>query len=69
MIKKGLGNGAVPAEYCRGSFDHHIEDTVEAGAGLCHADIVKMVVSDGPARIDELIATYDELKSRYANGE
>ncbi|MBJ7325918.1 MAG: L-aspartate oxidase [Chthoniobacterales bacterium] len=38
------------------SFELHVKDTLEAGAGLCHRDIVEMVVREGPERIDELIA-------------
>lgn len=38
------------------SFDMHIQDTLTAGAGLCHEDIVSMVVKNGPERINELIA-------------
>lgn len=38
------------------SFDKHIEDTLEAGAGLCHKDMVRTVVEAGPAAIRELIA-------------
>src|SRR5262245_51833138 len=37
------------------SFDKHIEDTLRAGAGLCHQDVVRGVVEEGPARIKELI--------------
>jgi len=37
------------------SFDSHIEDTLGAGAGLCNEDVVRTVVSEGPARIRELI--------------
>ncbi len=36
------------------SFEKHIDDTLRAGAGLCHRDIVKTVVEEGPARIKEL---------------
>ncbi|MCP4682752.1 MAG: L-aspartate oxidase, partial [Desulfobacterales bacterium] len=36
-------------------FKFHIKDTLESGDGLCHEDIVSMVVRDGPARIRELI--------------
>ncbi len=36
------------------SFDQHIQDTLAAGDGLCHRDVVKMVVKDGPARVREL---------------
>jgi len=37
------------------SVDSHLRDTVEAGAGLCNEDVVRAVVSEGPARIRELI--------------
>ena len=33
----------------------HIEDTLTAGAGLCHRDAVEQVVREGPARVRELI--------------
>jgi len=38
------------------SFDAHVEDTLDAGAGLCHRDVVELVVREGPDRIRELIA-------------
>ena len=38
------------------SFDSHIEDTLNAGAGLCHEEVVKMVVKTGPERVRELMA-------------
>jgi len=37
------------------SFESHIEDTHRAGAGLCHAEVVDMVVRDAPSKIRELI--------------
>jgi L-aspartate oxidase len=37
------------------SFDMHIDDTLKAGAGLCHNEVVDMVVKTGPDRIRELI--------------
>ncbi len=37
------------------SFEEHIKDTLIAGDGLCHQEVVKMVVEEGPARIEELI--------------
>jgi L-aspartate oxidase len=37
------------------SFDSHIADTLEAGAGLCHPDTVEFVVRRGPAAIRWLI--------------
>ncbi len=37
------------------SFELHVKDTLEAGAGLCDEAVVRRIVSDGPARIRELI--------------
>jgi len=37
------------------SFAQHVADTLTAGAGLCHAAVVKKVVEAGPAAIAELI--------------
>jgi L-aspartate oxidase len=33
----------------------HVGDTLVAGAGLCHADVVDLVVRAGPARVRELM--------------
>jgi len=37
------------------TFSSHIQDTLTAGDGLCHEDIVKIVVEEGPERIAELV--------------
>jgi len=37
------------------TFDSHIQDTLDAGAGLCHRDTVKFAVGQGPAAIRWLI--------------
>jgi len=37
------------------SFDLHFQDTITAGDGLCKPDVVRMVVSEGPERIRDLI--------------
>lgn len=37
------------------SFEDHINDTIEAGAGLCDEHVVRFVVCNGPKRIAELI--------------
>ncbi|MDT8340274.1 MAG: L-aspartate oxidase [Longimicrobiales bacterium] len=34
----------------------HVRDTMVAGAGLCHRDVVEAVVREGPARIRDLMA-------------
>ena len=36
-------------------FDNHVADTLAAGGGLCHEDVVDSVVREAPARIAELI--------------
>src|SRR5256885_4663865 len=37
------------------SFELHVRDTLEAGAGLCKEEVVRTIVQEGPARIAELI--------------
>lgn len=37
------------------SFAAHIQDTLAAGAGLCHEDAVRLLVENGPARVRDLI--------------
>ena len=37
------------------SFDKHIEDTLDAGAGLCNLEAVEVVVKEGPLRVQEII--------------
>jgi L-aspartate oxidase len=37
------------------SFEDHIRDTLEAGAGLCNRDIVRLCVEEGPAAIERLV--------------
>jgi L-aspartate oxidase len=34
--------------------DLHVRDTLEAGDGLCHEDVVRTIVSEGPAIVREL---------------
>ena len=46
------------------SFAAHVEDTLEAGAGLCHRDVVELVVREGPERIRELIALGTHFSTR-----
>jgi len=37
------------------ALENHVEDTIAAGAGLCHRDVVERVVERGPAMIDALL--------------
>src|SRR5687767_12710065 len=47
------------------SFELHVRDTLEAGAGLCHEDVVRVIVEEGPPRIKELI----ELGMQFSERE
>src|SRR5213080_4707791 len=37
------------------STDLHLADTLGAGAGLCDVDAVRVLVDEGPARVNDLI--------------
>lgn len=37
------------------SFEAHVEDTLKAGAGLCHENVVREIVSSGPASVEQLL--------------
>lgn len=50
------------------SFPLHIEDTLKAGDGLCHVDIVEQVVRSGPERIMELAAYGVPFNRKQAEG-
>src|SRR5580765_3972512 len=47
------------------SFELHVRDTLEAGAGLCKEDVVRTIVQEGPERIAELI----ELGMKFSERE
>src|SRR4029077_6524950 len=38
------------------SFELHVRDTLEAGAGLCKEKVVRTIVEEGPERVAELVA-------------
>ena len=53
------------------SFDMHLRDTLQAGAGLCREDVVRTIVEEGPPRIRELIEMgmrFTEREATEANG-
>ena len=50
------------------TFEDHVRDTEIAGAGLCHHDVVEMVVRDAPERIQELVALGTQF-AREADGD
>ena len=47
------------------SFELHVRDTLEAGAGLCKEPVVRAIIEEGPARIAELI----ELGMQFSQRE
>ena len=49
------------------STDLHLADTLRAGAGLCDEEAVRVLVDEGPGRVDELIALGVEF-DREATG-
>ena len=49
------------------SFELHIKDTLESGDGLCNKETVRMVVSNGPDRIEELISMGVEFSKKADN--
>ncbi|NBV30265.1 MAG: FAD-binding protein, partial [Chitinophagaceae bacterium] len=53
--KYAQGGIAVVSDTTTDSFEKHIEDTLIAGDGLCNEAIVRKVVEEGPARVDEII--------------
>ncbi len=51
------------------SVELHLNDTLVAGAGLCREDVVRTIVSEGPARISELIALGVEFTRRESESD
>ena len=50
------------------SFQLHVRDTLEAGAGLCDENVVRTVVTEGPARIQELVDLGMQFDEREVSG-
>lgn len=53
--KYAQGGIAVVNDFENDSFEKHISDTLISGDGLCNEDIVKIVVEEGPERVQEII--------------
>lgn len=51
------------------SFEQHVQDTMVAGAGLCHEDIVRIVVESGPQAINDLISQGVEFTKTNEEGK
>jgi len=50
------------------SFELHVRDTLEAGAGLCDETVVRTIVTEAPARIQDLIELGLEFDEREVSG-
>ncbi len=53
--KYAQGGIAVVVDEISDSYKQHVDDTLEAGDGLCKKDIVEIVVTEGPKRFKELV--------------
>ncbi|MEC5164659.1 L-aspartate oxidase [Flavobacterium sp. PL11] len=53
--KYAQGGIAIVTDETQDSYQKHIEDTLICGDGLCDSDVVKMVITEGPKRLNELI--------------
>src|ERR1700760_369461 len=50
------------------SFELHVRDTLVAGAGLCNEEVVRTIVTEGPARIQELMELGLHFDERDVSG-
>ena len=50
------------------SFELHVRDTLEAGAGLCDEAVVRTIVTEGPERIHELAELGLQFDERQVSG-
>ncbi|MDQ1537962.1 MAG: L-aspartate oxidase, partial [Actinomycetota bacterium] len=60
----GIAVALDPAD----SAEEHLEDTLVAGAGVCDPEAVRILVSEGPARVQELVTLGAEF-DRGDDGE
>jgi L-aspartate oxidase len=50
------------------SFELHVRDTLDAGAGLCDESVVRTIVTEAPARIGDLVDLGVHFDEREASG-
>src|ERR1700687_4436812 len=50
------------------SFELHVRDTLEAGAGLCDEGVVRTIVTEAPARIQDLVELGMQFDERDVSG-
>ena len=62
--------GGIASVFDKGdTYELHIQDTLTAGAGLCHEDAVRLIVEQGPRRLPELMAMVVDGKLDPVIGE
>lgn len=69
--EKAQGGIAAAIDQLRDSTEYHYEDTLEAGAGLCNEQAVKVLVEEGVERVRELIemgAQFDRAETEGGGG-
>lgn len=59
------GGVAAVWDFQKDSFTKHVEDTLDAGDGLCDEEVVKFVIEEGPERVKEII----EWGARFDKGQ
>jgi L-aspartate oxidase len=56
ITNSAMAQGGIAAVMsAEDSFDKHVQDTLTAGAGLCDPSVVRAIIEDGPARIQDLL--------------
>src|ERR1043165_1645421 len=50
------------------SVEMHVRDTLVAGAGLCNEKVVRTIIEEGPARVQELIDLGMQFSEREVAG-
>ena len=53
--KYAQGGIAVVTDRLKDSYEKHVQDSLKAGDGQCDERVVRMVVEEGPKRVDELL--------------
>ena len=64
--KYAQGGIASVVDFTKDSFQKHIEDTLDAGDGLCNREVVEFCVREAPERIKEIIdwgTKFDQTES------
>ncbi|CAG0910079.1 unnamed protein product, partial [Cyprideis torosa] len=66
--KYAQGGISVVLDLENDSFEKHVEDTLIAGDGLCHENVVRFVVEEGPERFHEVVSWGAEF-DKQENGD